>query len=339
MAANLLPILALGAAALFLMKKKGSGGGGGAEVPPPGWIPRHGTYTDEDGNPQLWQTIFWPKTPGASPGNYGWGFDTSTPLGWMGLATEQKAVDELIDSRNLFRDAREDLVGPPPWAADFGQWQVDGGAGTGASTGTSTGPTVTGPSGYKDVPAAEMLIIQQQLLALGFSPGTLDGQWRYGGNTYKAVKSFQGAHGLQADGKPGSNTRSKLNELTASGGGAGVDNVYILTPADFDSGFLGHGNGPQVIFMSTSLSLSQLEGLVRSAAPNYPQVMFGVGGKPQMEVIAASHNTPIMDTPMVAMMVLKTPVSEAIAENSMLPTMLNAQAILDEALSTVSTLL
>ncbi len=86
----------------------------------------------------------------------------------------------------------------------------------GAGTGTGTGTTATGSSGYKNVSAAMMETIQKQLIQLDYDPGAADGQWRFGGTTYKAVKKFQGDNNLEDDGKPGPITRAKLNEMTAT---------------------------------------------------------------------------------------------------------------------------
>jgi len=94
---------------------------------------------------------------------------------------------------------------------------VGGGAAGGSSGGSSGGST--GSSGYKDVSISKMKVIQQQLSQLGFNPGKIDGKWNSGGNTFKAVKAFQSANGLAADGKPGPNTRAKLNQLSGSSSG------------------------------------------------------------------------------------------------------------------------
>lgn len=99
---------------------------------------------------------------------------------------------------------------------------VGGGAADGSGTGGtgSSGSTSSGSSGYKNVSIAKMKVIQQQLLALGYDPGTIDGKWKSGGNTYDAVWAFQKDNGLSKDGKPGPNTQAKLDELSGTSSGA-----------------------------------------------------------------------------------------------------------------------
>lgn len=100
-----------------------------------------------------------------------------------------------------------------------------GGGGAGSTLPTGDEPAngggggATGSSGYKNVSASKMKTIQSQLVELGYNPGTIDGQWREGGNTFNAVKAFQGDNGLTVDGKPGPNTRAKLNAMTSTSSG------------------------------------------------------------------------------------------------------------------------
>jgi len=75
-------------------------------------------------------------------------------------------------------------------------------------------PTSSGTemSGYSNVTRAKMRTIQGQLKTLDFDPGVIDGKWKLGGSTYTAVKGFQQAYDLTADGKPGRLTQEKLAE-------------------------------------------------------------------------------------------------------------------------------
>lgn len=57
--------------------------------------------------------------------------------------------------------------------------------------------------------------IQHLLAYLGYDPGKIDGL--YGANTRKAVKAFQVAEGLKADGDPGQETQAALLAAVAAG--------------------------------------------------------------------------------------------------------------------------
>ena len=51
-------------------------------------------------------------------------------------------------------------------------------------------------------------MLQERLTALGYNTNGIDGV--FGSGTYKAVKAYQGAKGLQSDGVVGQNTWKKL---------------------------------------------------------------------------------------------------------------------------------
>jgi Putative peptidoglycan binding domain len=61
----------------------------------------------------------------------------------------------------------------------------------------------------------QVKVLQHALAHLGYSPGTIDGQ--YGPSTTQAVKSFQTAHGLTADGVAGPKTIAALKNALTSG--------------------------------------------------------------------------------------------------------------------------
>jgi len=115
-----------------------------------------------------------------------------------------------------------------PTTIDEGS-EADVGGGPAGSGGSGGSGGSTGSSGYSNVSIAKMKVIQEQLLTLGFNPGAVDGKWKAGGNTFNAVKTFQGTVGLEADGKPGPMTQAKLNQMTGSSSG--------------DSGSGGSGSG------------------------------------------------------------------------------------------------
>lgn len=53
-------------------------------------------------------------------------------------------------------------------------------------------------------------LVQQRLIALGYSCGKYGADGSFGDDTYKAVRAFQKAHGLTVDGVVGQNTWSEL---------------------------------------------------------------------------------------------------------------------------------
>jgi hypothetical protein len=61
----------------------------------------------------------------------------------------------------------------------------------------------------------EVVQLQKALTAAGYSPGKADGD--YGGATTNAVKQFQSAHGLAADGIAGSKTLAALADALRTG--------------------------------------------------------------------------------------------------------------------------
>ena len=81
---------------------------------------------------------------------------------------------------------------------------------TTVATTTTTKPVVVVPtSGLKPGDTGTQVVqLQKALTAAGYSPGKADGD--YGDATTNAVKSFQTAHGLAADGVAGSKTLAAL---------------------------------------------------------------------------------------------------------------------------------
>ena len=71
----------------------------------------------------------------------------------------------------------------------------------------------------------DVRLLQQYLLMTGYAPGTVDGG--FGSNTVAAVKRYQSAWRLSADGIVGANTWSKMREQTSYyGTGYGTDASY-----------------------------------------------------------------------------------------------------------------
>lgn len=89
---------------------------------------------------------------------------------------------------------------------------------------TTTTPAATTPKAGVAAPTKvlkpgdtgpQVRVLQRALAHLGFSPGTIDGQ--YGPSTTAAVTSFQKAHGLTADGVCGPQTIAALKNALKSG--------------------------------------------------------------------------------------------------------------------------
>lgn len=89
-----------------------------------------------------------------------------------------------------------------------------------ATTATTPATTPKGPAAPTKVlkpgdTGPQVRLLQRTLAHLGFSPGTIDGQ--YGPSTTAAVTSFQKAHGLTADGVCGPKTIAALKNALTSG--------------------------------------------------------------------------------------------------------------------------
>ena len=69
--------------------------------------------------------------------------------------------------------------------------------------------------------------LQHRLKELGYLSGTVDGS--YGTATEQAVKEFQRANGISADGKAGSSTLNKLFEDKAKSSSSGSSSVSVRT--------------------------------------------------------------------------------------------------------------
>jgi len=139
------------------------------------------------------------------------GFNPGASDGSFGPKTEV-AVKAFQKSRGLTADG---IVGPKTWAA----------LNKPASSGGS-GPTLR--EGAKGEPVRAL---QQRLNTLGFNAGTADGS--FGPKTEAAVKAFQRAKGLTADGVVGPKTWDKLGIKVSGpvtqgpGGGGKVVTGYV----------------------------------------------------------------------------------------------------------------
>jgi peptidoglycan hydrolase-like protein with peptidoglycan-binding domain len=141
------------------------------------------------------------------------GFSSGTPDGNYGPGTKA-AVAAFQNSKELTADG---IFGSATLAAL--QQALSGSTGTGAG-GSGAGstsaqaPTTTLKPGDT---GAQVKTLQQALKALGYTIGTIDGQ--YGPGTTSAVQAFQNAQGLGADGVVGPKTLAALQQALSSASG------------------------------------------------------------------------------------------------------------------------
>ena len=129
------------------------------------------------------------------------GFNPGAADGDFGPKT-LAAVQAFQRARGLAADG---VVGPATW----GKLGASGASGPAPSSGGSPQPTIR--QGSK---GAAVTLLQQKLKGAGFNPGAVDGD--FGPGTAAAVRSFQRAKGLSADGVVGPATWGKLG-LRGSG--------------------------------------------------------------------------------------------------------------------------
>ncbi|MFY0571292.1 peptidoglycan-binding domain-containing protein [Archangium lansingense] len=127
------------------------------------------------------------------------GFNPGAADGQFGPKTAA-AVKAFQSAKGLVADG---VVGPKTWA------KLNGAAAPAPSAPGGSGPTLK--QGHSGAPVTAL---QNRLNQLGFNAGAADGQ--FGPKTTAAVKAFQSAKGLVADGVVGPKTWSKLG-ITVSG--------------------------------------------------------------------------------------------------------------------------
>ncbi len=144
-----------------------------------------------------------------------------------------------------YNSTGEEVVSTPtaaPGEVESNDAQTTGGNQTGinyplpgTSTGTATGTGTAGQSATGYTAAGSMTIgatgdevrkLQNRLIELGYLSGSADGI--YGQKTANAVKSFQRAAGLTADGIAGNATINAINRDSAPRASRGSDSSYIF---------------------------------------------------------------------------------------------------------------
>ncbi len=119
---------------------------------------------------------------------------------------------------------------------------------------TPTIKPITGGTLRKGDSSDAVKTMQQKLIQLGYLSGTADGV--FGNLTYKAVKEFQKANALAADGVAGSKTIAALNGTNAA-------------PSVTDSPSNGNGAGSTVALMGRNVKYEYWYSTVRNEARKY----------------------------------------------------------------------
>ena len=99
---------------------------------------------------------------------------------------------------------------------------------------------------------SDVLKLQKALLSLGYNPNGTDG--KFGRGTENAVKAYQKARGLTADGKAGNQTLTKLYAELENGGASSDADASVSTPTTTNPNTLKYGDsGSRVTEMQTAL--------------------------------------------------------------------------------------
>ena len=141
------------------------------------------------------------------------GYLTGSADGIFGRATE-KAVKLYQQKKGLTADGK---AGNKTLTALYGEVSSTAASTTSTTTTTSSGSTSTSTTTTSSTLQAgdsgdAVKALQTKLKALGYYSGTIDG--KYGTGTTRAVRSFQTANGLTADGKAGTKTLALLEAST-----------------------------------------------------------------------------------------------------------------------------
>ncbi len=175
------------------------------------------------------------------------GYLSGTADGIFGTDTAE-AVYYFQKNNGLVRDS---IAGEKTLIRMFSADAV--GAVTATPTPTPTIKPITGGTLRKGDSSDAVKTMQQRLIQLGYLSGTADGH--FGNLTYKAVKEFQKANALYADGIAGSKTIAALNGANA--------------PSVTDSPSAGNGAGSTVALMGRNVKYEYWYSTVRNAARKY----------------------------------------------------------------------
>jgi peptidoglycan hydrolase-like protein with peptidoglycan-binding domain len=158
----------------------------------------------------------------------------STPLKPNDTGAEVTTLQKALIALGYLKGKPDGFYGPKTTAAVKLFQRVDGLTPDGIAgsktlarlssrSGSTTSSSTTNPATF-DAPSttlkpgdsgSQVEVLQRELAGLGYSPGTIDGN--YGPGTVSAVKAFQQAAGLTADGVVGSKTLQALRSRATSG--------------------------------------------------------------------------------------------------------------------------
>ena len=192
------------------------------------------------------------------------GYLSGTPDGIYGTGTAE-AVYNFQKRNGLVRDG---VAGPKTLAKIYSLSAV-----APAPTATPTVKPTTPPASIqtaitlrKGDANESVRQMQQRLISLGYLNGIADG--KFGTQTYRAVKEFQKANALTADGVAGKQTLAKLNSVNATGNGSnnGSSSAPVVTTAPDAS----LGLGTTVRVSASSVVYEYWYSTVRNACRKYP---------------------------------------------------------------------
>lgn len=171
------------------------------------------------------------------------GYSLGTPDGVFGSKTES-AVRAFQQANGLTVDGK---AGPDTQTLLY-QLAGNSGSATTAPSAPTTPPTSGDTSryfggDYSTIKSGDrgvrVMLLQSALNTLGYACGNADGV--FGSGTLRAVKRFQGANGLTADGKAGTRTLQRMEVLLSSGSSTAPTATAAPTPtatANPGSGYL-----------------------------------------------------------------------------------------------------
>lgn len=117
---------------------------------------------------------------------------------------------------------------------------VDNGASAGTRSGSDGGTTITSSKGYlqKGDTGSEVKTMQKMLIVCGYTCGSAGADGDFGSGTETALKKFQKAYSLEADGIYGANSKSKLeaaykSKTSSSTGSSSNGSTAKAEDADF----------------------------------------------------------------------------------------------------------